>query len=114
MADAVYLEQDTQFRYTPDAGTVRGPCHCGVCRTQMSEKRAVNGPRGFAEAMGRHSSTHDVFECPHGSELWHQQVVALRTAADKTPSGKLAEMFRTEAIEIVGSREATVERISRW
>lgn len=112
---AVVLD-DTQYRYTPDAGTVEGPVHCGVCGCKMDEKLACFGPRGFAEAMSYHhsegkrgGSKYDSFNCPHGDEMWHKQAVKLRSMARETPSKKLEEIFREEANQIVGTKKATKE-----
>src|SRR5688572_24764511 len=98
---------ETQSRYTPDAGTVEGPCHCGVCGALMDEKRACFGPRGFAEAMSFHNSDgkrggskYDSFECPHRTENWHKQAVVLRMKANETPSATLEKLLRDEADQV--------------
>lgn len=97
----------TTFRYTPDAGTVQGPCYCGVCETEMKEDRGRLGPRSFVEAMGKSKSAYDSFVCPHAEEVWHEQVVALYKEANSTPSGTLEKLYLGEAESILKTREKT-------
>lgn len=103
------LEDNTQFRYTPDPGEVpQGESvFCGVCGDKMTEKRDVMGARGYAQAMAGGKSAHDSFRCPNYSEDWHKQVVALREAAKETPSVRLGEIMLAEVDLIIGRREAT-------
>ena len=101
------LESNTQDRSTPDPGKVEGPLFCGVCGEEMDVKRNVNGPRGSVQAMSGGKSPHDVFTCPHREEQWHEQVVALRKEAKKTPSAKLEKLLLEEAEEILQSKECT-------
>jgi hypothetical protein len=105
--DGVLLLDDTQYRYTPDVGTVEGPVFCGVCRTQMTERRDVEGYRGFVSAMAKVKSRYDSFDCPHSNEDWHKQVIALREAARKTPSPTLAHILLKDTQEILGNRVCT-------
>lgn len=101
------LECDTQCRYTPDVGLVEGPVLCGVCRTQMTERRDVEGYRGFVSAMANVKSRYDSFDCPHCNEDWHKQVIALREAASKTPSPTLAHILLKDTQEILQNRVCT-------
>lgn len=80
---------------------------CGVCGAVMNEERNVNGPRGWAQAMGGGKSLHDVFECPHRQEQWHRQVIALRREAKNSVSKKIADLLLQEAEEVLSSKEAT-------
>jgi hypothetical protein len=100
---------DTQCYYSPDTGTVEGPVHCGVCGTQMSERRNCYGPRGFAMAMMGSKSHYDEFTCPHRGEMWHKQVIDLRKLAKETPSSKLEAIFKEEIDGILDTRTATKE-----
>lgn len=100
---------DTQCVFTPDAGEVEGPVHCGVCGTKMDERRACYGPTSSIMAMGGSKRHYDFFDCPERKELWHKQVLALRSKARETPSGRLKRMFLEEAEEILEKKEATVE-----
>jgi len=101
---------DTQASYTPDAGTEAGPCFCGVCGTQMVERRGLCGPRGFAAALGNIKSTYDSFDCPHIKEPWHLQVVAIREKIHSTPSARLVAIMREEVDEILTTRQPTLDR----
>ncbi len=98
---------DTQDRYTPDPGKIEGPVRCGVCKTEMSVRRNVNGPRGFVQAMSSGKSLHDVFSCPHSDEEWHRQVVALRREATKTASKRHGDALQQEAEDILDYRQST-------
>ncbi len=104
-----HLLDDTQSRFTPDVGTVEGPVVCGVCGREMICERNCHGPRGFVMAMSGSKSDYDSFQCSHMNEKWHVQVVKLRELANDTPSGKLAKMFREEAMEVLESKKATKE-----
>lgn len=98
-----------QDYFTPDAGIIKGPVHCGVCGDKMEEKRNVYGPRGFAMAMSGSKELHDTFWCPNRNSVWHIQVVKLRKMARECPSAKLAKMLLEEANDVVTSRAATKE-----
>lgn len=100
---------DTQCVFTPDPGEVEGPVFCGVCGTQMTEKRDCYGPTSSIMAMAGSKRGYDFFECPVRGELWHKQVCALRDKARNNPSGKLRAMFLEEAEEILATKKATVE-----
>lgn len=107
--DKPYICGDTQDIFTPDPGEVEGPVNCGVCGTEMECKRNCHGPRGWAMAMSGSKSYYDCFSCPHRGELWHKQVVKLRSAVRDTPSRKLADLFLEEVNEILDTRQATKE-----
>jgi len=100
---------DTQDRYTPDPGThgIGVEICCGVCGTPMEVFRNALGPRGFAQAMGGGKSPHDAYTCPHRGEDWHEQVVALRQEAKKTPSMRLAKIMLEEAGDILETKKVT-------
>ena len=109
-----YKCDDTQFRYTPDAGAVDTPVECGVCKTLMEVTKNCNGSRTFMEAVVGVKSAYDSFICPHAEAIWHKQAVKLRDLARGTPSNKLAEMFRQEANEIIESKKETKEQWSSF
>lgn len=102
---------DTQCRYTPDAGTEKGPVSCGVCGTEMPlVAENSTGPRGYVQAMcGSKGDPHDIFSCPHSDEDWHKQVIALRRAARDSVSFYQDKAFREEAEEVLHTRKPTKE-----
>ncbi len=108
MSEEVALD-DTQDYYTPDPGTHAKDVvvHCGVCGEAMTVHYDVVGPRGFVQAMSGSKSPHDAYACPRRNEDWHKQIVALRQEARRTPSGRLAKMFRDEANEVLETRQKT-------
>jgi len=101
--------QEGQSRYTPDPGVVPEgeKVYCGVCGDEMKEERNVLGPRGWAAAISRHYTLHDVFTCTQASTDWHRQVVALRAEAKKTSSRKLTLLLLEEAEQVLKDRLAT-------
>lgn len=64
----------------PNQGEVN-KAKCGICGTQMSVRRNVNGPTSFSEAMARGAHLHDSFTCPHLMERWHTGIVNLKMEA---------------------------------
>lgn len=102
---------NTQFRYTPDAGTVVGPVECGVCGATMNENRKQHGPRSSAGAMAGIKDHYDEFLCPFHDELWHKQAVAIRREAMQTASGVFRRMLLNEATVLIGSREASIDKL---
>lgn len=109
MVKKMRLDSNTQCRYTPDVGVVPEGENvlCGVCGDKMTETRDHNGARGFAQAMSKTTSVHDLFECPNVNEDWHRQVISLRRKAWSTPSLSLAALFEAEVDSILENREAT-------
>jgi hypothetical protein len=97
------MASDTQFRYTPDPGEHKDDeaILCGVCGTEASVSRNVDGPRGYAQAMSGGKSLHDVYECPRANDEWHRRVVAIRQEARKTASHKHRDMLRQEAYDVL-------------
>jgi hypothetical protein len=83
---------------------------CGVCGQKTEVEFDVSEHRTFVESMAGHTSRCDRYTCPDKDEKWHEQVVALRHAASKTPSGKLAAMFHEEAAEVLSARKPTKEK----
>lgn len=112
---------DTQDRYTPDAGIVTGPVCCGVCGDVMEcLAKDSRGPRGYVQAMGMRlrgetdtGSPHDIFSCPNREKNWHRQVVALRKAARKTVSGRMEKELLDEAKQVLETRTET-KIVSMW
>lgn len=102
------------YRYTPDAGTVDGPCSCGVCGETMTVERGCFGPRSYSSAMLFHStdgqqggSAYDLFLCPYADADWHKQAVAIRREAGHTNSTRLQGILLKDAEDIISSRQAT-------
>ncbi len=86
--------------------------YCGVCGKNMTARRNVLGPTGFAEAMLVQSGQsqghlHDEFLCEDREEPWHQQAKAIRDQARESPSQRLADLLTEEADEIVRTRKST-------
>ncbi len=98
---------DTQYRYTPNAGTVEDDVHCGVCGDMMLVKRDCYGPRSYAQAVAGGNSLYDEFTCPNMAAGWHTQVVALRREANRTSSGKITAMLKDEIEQVLKTREPT-------
>lgn len=103
------LNCETQDRYTPDVNEVPPGevVNCGVCGDAMNERRNVLGPRGYASALAGSKSLHDEFECPNRESDWHVQIVKLRRKIEETPSSKIADLLKTEVLEILDNRKAT-------
>lgn len=102
-------------RYTPDLGTVE-EAHCGACGALMDVRRGSNGPRGWAEAMGRNARpdreyppTHDVFTCPHIEEGWHRQVLDLHREQKNTKSSIVRRIINSEIETILMTRQPTLK-----
>jgi hypothetical protein len=104
-----FICDETQDRFTPDAGKIEGSVSCGVCGDEMNCKRGCLGSRQWAEAMGGHKSLYDSFTCPNIDADWHKQVKKLREMARATPSAKLFSLFQEEVEELLRSRVATRE-----
>lgn len=98
-----------QMYYTPDLGEVpEGDIVlCGVCGNKCTERRNVNGPRGWAQAMSKGKSLHDSFKCPSHKERWHEQALKLLKMAQDTPSLLIANLYEKEAKEILETRKTT-------
>jgi hypothetical protein len=100
-------------RYTPDAGTVKGPVYCGVCATPMEVQLNYVGPRGMVEAMASHNKPDykftpaDVFTCPHREEDWHYQVHLLNQMIAETPSSAITTLLQEEVVDILFERKPT-------
>jgi len=109
----VRLQSATQEHWFPEPGTVPEGVivHCGVCGDAMECTRDISGPTSFVMAMAKSKRDHDSFFCPNRDRSWHQQVVALRDQATKTPSGMLGQMFMHEAAEIAEHRKCTKVRL---
>lgn len=101
------LEGNTHQYYTPDLGVVPHgeSVHCGVCCDKMDETRNAFGPRGFAAAMSKNWTHHDVFCCPNKNKSWHKKVVSLRNEIASTSSSKIKEMLESEVQELLSTRQ---------
>jgi len=93
--------------FTPDTGEV-DIWNCDLCGTPANATRNVIGPRGFAAAMAKQYVSHDVFECPHRKEDWHQQVSELKREQRKTKSLQVRTTLQTEIDLILEARETTL------
>lgn len=98
---------DTQSVFTPDAGTVKGPVRCGVCRQKMEEHLDCYGPTSSVESMAGSKRHHDLFVCPNREEKWHRQVVALRMEKSNTASAVLSELLEQEIKAVLDTEEVT-------
>lgn len=103
------LKNDTQSRYTPDAGThdQQEKMYCGVCGDLMVAKFGINGPTGSAEAMAGNKHLHDRYTCPNREKDWHEQVVALRMERNDSASAMIGEILDKEIELVLEQREAT-------
>ena len=82
---------------------------CNVCGELMDVRRNVDGPTGYAEAVGKRSHLHDFFFCPFRDDAWHKQIHKLYEAIRETPSKRLADIMKEEIDDILDSREPTKE-----
>lgn len=98
-----------QTRYTPDPGEVPANTEvfCGICKSKCEERRNIDGPRGFVQAMGRGTSLHDAWHCPHINDDWHEQAERLLEMANATPSVFLEKTFVGEAFDIIDKKKPT-------
>ena len=74
----------------------------------MTVKRNIYGPRSYVEAVKHMGSYHDIFECPHIDEKWHQQIRLLREQLEHSSSSKVRELIKEEIAEILETRQATL------
>lgn len=105
----MYKYGDCGDRYTPDPGKCESK-NCGVCNSEMTVERNVEGPRSLAAAMSRNWRVHDIFSCPHAEEAWHKQSKKLQEGAYWCPSKVLADMLIVESDQILESRTATIDK----
>lgn len=82
---------------------------CKVCGVMCDVKRNVNGPTGFAEAMGKGSHWHDQFTCPNREEPWHQQALEVLMEMEKNPSPSLKKIMGKDLKDIIKKKEVIGE-----
>lgn len=94
--------------FSPEAGTVE-KMNCPVCGDEMKVTRGVNGPTGTIEAMAGMRHLHDSFSCLNFDKPWHIQVIRMREYRRKLPSKRLREIIEQEIMEVLASRQHTIE-----
>lgn len=99
--------------FTADCGHPPPETHCRVCGERLTLIQNVYGSRFFTQAVSVMRELHDVYQCEHSGEDWHDQVYALRDAFDRTPSAVLASQYNAEADDIVRTRKATKTKFER-
>jgi hypothetical protein len=70
--------------------------NCSVCGTKCDIERNIYGPSGWIAAMGKVSSYHDIFTCPHAGKEWHEQALKLVLVIEETPSKRVLELMRLD------------------
>jgi hypothetical protein len=95
--------------FTPEPGKQK-EMFCRVCKEKMDVQRNVNGPTGWAEAMGKGKHAHDTFSCPFAQEDWHNQVRVLLERIQKETSRTIAKMLKKEAKQVLETRKTTLKR----
>lgn len=99
--------------FTPDAGTVES-MKCRVCASEMEMHPNCQGPRSAISAMvGGKKEDYPLFDhfiCPNSHQGWHQQARILLQESEKTPSRIIADVYTTEAKEIISMKNPTIPR----
>lgn len=98
--------------FSPAPGTQQD-MFCNACRDKMDVRRNVNGPTGFAEAMGGGKHLHDSFTCHNAGKDWHDQIIALDKELRKTSSSAIASILEEEIEEVRASRVCT-RKANMW
>jgi hypothetical protein len=98
--------------FSPDPGEC-DKMSCRACGDDMDVKRNVNGPTGYAEAIGGGKHLHDSFSCPNAGEDWHNQLIALDKELNKTSSTRVAALIEVEIKEVKETRVCT-RKASGW
>jgi hypothetical protein len=95
--------------FSPDPGKVK-EMFCRVCKAKMDVQRNVNGPTGFAEAMGGGKHLHDSFSCPHAQEDWHNQARVLKQRIKDETSKSIAKILKKELKWVMENKKTTKKR----
>jgi len=95
--------------FTPEPGK-HDKMFCRVCKSEMTVTRNVNGPTGWAEAIGKGKHLHDTFECPFAQEDWHNQARILKERIEKETCSRIAKLLKKEVKEVLESRKTTLKR----
>lgn len=80
------------------------PAACRVCGSAMNVQRDVVGPTGFASAMGKISTLHDRWTCPHSGEEWHEQALRIVLANADEPSPTVAALRQKDLDDLIRER----------
>jgi predicted RNA-binding Zn-ribbon protein involved in translation (DUF1610 family) len=105
MSKALHAGYDVR---TPSPGEFKS-MKCDTCGEEMTVERNVVGATGFAEAMAKKSHKHDRFTCPNAGEMWHNQIIHLLEAVNKTPSATLSAIYQVEINGIRKTKKHTKE-----
>lgn len=94
--------------FTPEPGKQK-EMFCRVCKEKMDVKRNVNGPTGWAEAMGKGKHAHDSFSCSFAQEDWHNQARCLLERIQKETSRTIAKLLKKEVKHVLETRKTTLK-----
>jgi hypothetical protein len=86
--------------FLTDPGSVK-EMYCHVCHNQCKVTRNVYGPTSFVAAMAKKYRYHDVFECPHRDEEWHEQALRIVLAIEESPSKRIAELMKLDLEDLL-------------
>lgn len=98
---------------TPSPGEYES-MKCDTCGEEMTVERDVDGPTSSIEAMAKRSHKHDRFTCPNAGKMWHNQIIHLLRAIDKTPSATLTAIYQVEINAIRKAKKHTKEVGNIW
>lgn len=77
---------------------------CRVCGSACDVERGASGPTGYASAVGRIHSRHDVFRCPHSGKKWHAAALALVTQMLETPSARVRNLIEQDWHDVLATQ----------
>ena len=95
--------------FTPEPGKVK-EMFCRVCKAKMDVKRNVNGPTGWAEAVGGRKHLHDAFSCPFAQEDWHRQARVLKQRIQDETSKSMTTILKKELKWIFENKKTTKKK----
>jgi len=96
-------------RFTPDAKDYKDfeYQNCRVCGRKFNVSGVKDAATQMVEAMAGRKHKHVVFSCPNAGKEWHNQALALRVLAEKTPSKTLEAIYTDEAEKLILKKNAT-------
>ncbi len=72
-----------------------------MCGTKMIVEKAIPYPTHFGHALGAKWDLHDIHECPHRDEEWHQTARSLVEEIEETPSKSMAKILKNDLDDIL-------------